>query len=538
MQDYTEKCDIILVGGQTHRNLAHVSYANQALAGHLARSGYKPFVLEHFWFGVVLRPEKMLKAILRHTDENTLALGISTTLLQIAYQNDEAKWVKRWWGVLKKQHLQDFLAEVKKHRPNMKIILGGAQVSDITRTVHLKDVADYGVIGQGENSLVAILDHLKFGTSLKTSDREGVTFVRDDDYPYEGLGEMSLSPVKGVQLIYPKHSYPLELARGCIFKCAYCNYKLSGKSFNEFARSAKSIADDLKRNYEEFGIQSYSCVDDTIIDGKEKIHLVEEVFSKLNFPIFWGGYLRLDLFYNRPEWIKLLRDVGFSGAFFGIETLHKEAGAKVGKGLGKERILETLTAFREIHPTMHSKAGIIFGLPGEPMDSLLATHEWCKTTNLLDSFSYYGLQAPEYFDSKITNDPEKYSLTNENGNLFWTGNGIQSYAELETFVGRLKIDLHVTKPTYRERSNWFAMSSHVNPIIRGGLANTVSEALDYIKTVWYPQRWTDVSENAIFPLTKQIRGHYYNDIIKFTPDYSEITPRARPQTIIPIKVAS
>ena len=81
--------------------------------------------------------------------------------------------------------------------------------------------------------------------------------------------------------------------------------------------------------------------------------------------------MRLDMLWADPDSAEIIRDSGCKFAQFGIETLHNVAGRKVGKGLGRDRILETLERLKPLwKDDVLVSAGFIAGLPFEPIESI------------------------------------------------------------------------------------------------------------------------------------------------------------------------
>lgn len=212
----------------------------------------------------------------------------------------------------------------------------------------------------------------------------------------------------------------IETARGCAFNCAYCSYPRRSR-FDSF-RDPASLRQELIKNYEKFGVTRYSVVDDLYNDSKEKVRLLfDEVWSKLPFVPELVLNLRLDMIWSDPDSAQILLDSGCKFGQFGIETLHDQAGRKVGKGLGKQRILSTLEHVNRVWGT-DSLVGInmIAGLPFEPLESIKESMSWCQTTNLIYSAKWQPLYVkPPTFQklvnassvSQLDNDNEKYQIT-------------------------------------------------------------------------------------------------------------------------------
>ena len=77
----------------------------------------------------------------------------------------------------------------------------------------------------------------------------------------------------------------LETARGCIFKCAFCNFGLIGKEKGTYERGTHSIVDELRRNWEEHGVFRYWVMDDIPNDTNYKLEAVAEAKEKSGVPI-------------------------------------------------------------------------------------------------------------------------------------------------------------------------------------------------------------------------------------------------------------
>jgi len=93
-----------------------------------------------------------------------------------------------------------------------------------------------------------------------------------------------------------------------------------------------------------------------------------------------------------PESAEIVKASGARYGGFGIETLHNQAGKRIGKGLGKERIIETLTMSKEVWgDEVLVGACMISGLPFEPIESIHETIDWTMTTDLLHGATWQHL---------------------------------------------------------------------------------------------------------------------------------------------------
>ena len=75
---------------------------------------------------------------------------------------------------------------------------------------------------------------------------------------------------------------------------------------NKYLRSEQSVYDELKNNYENFGVTKYNMLCDTFNETTEKIEMLCRVRDKLKINIKFSSYLRIDLLHAHKEQIPLL----------------------------------------------------------------------------------------------------------------------------------------------------------------------------------------------------------------------------------------
>jgi radical SAM superfamily enzyme YgiQ (UPF0313 family) len=184
---------------------------------------------------------------------------------------------------------------------------------------------------------------------------------------------------------------PLEVDRGCALNCNFCSYGRKD-GFNTY-KHPEILREELIRNYELFGTTKYVLLDDLYNDSPDKVkRLYDEVWSRLPFKPEWTSFMRLDMIWSNPDTADFIRESGARFASFGIESLHDLAARKVGKGLGRRRIIETLEILKEKWGNEVLSHGMfIAGLPHEPLESIKASVEWCHSSDLLFSFNFEPL---------------------------------------------------------------------------------------------------------------------------------------------------
>jgi hypothetical protein len=250
--------------------------------------------------------------------------------------------------------------------------------------------------GNAEKMILDFVENIKNNQPQNTSNIiNGVGII---DYDKKGE-HFSFKNTKHVwhdsDLIIPKEPLPIEIARGCIFKCKFCAFPLIGKHIKDdsYIRSEDIILEEVLYNYEKFQTTTYLVVDDTFNERMDKIELLLRVRDKSKLDLTFAGYNRIDLIARKPEQISLLNELNFNGMFFGIESMNHQAAKFIGKGCKPEEITETLFKLKDsFGDKLIASGGFIIGLPYDTPETV---NEW---TNMilqkdypLDSYAFNGL---------------------------------------------------------------------------------------------------------------------------------------------------
>lgn len=335
--------------------------------------------------------DELVKVIKLFVGKNTLWVGISTTFLHHIFRYPFFRSVnaydKRFVKNKAKQDLGilSFVSVVKSINPNIKFIAGGARQF--------------------------MLEKYGFKTFTKNNDKQIVEFTdycakKSTQIPVSFLGSLiegsEFENFTSSQNIFTKNdivdsldTLPIEVSRGCIFKCKFCSFPLNGKQKGEWVKQSNILYDELIKNYELHGITDYSFSDDTYNDSQEKVkRLYDDVYSKLPFKLNFTTYIRLDLMIRFPDTVEYLKESGLKSAAFGIETINHDSGKSIGKGINP---LEQFQFIEEIKKNSFKDiltySGFILGLPKDRPDEPERLEEFLfSEKNKLDDF----LVAPLY----------------------------------------------------------------------------------------------------------------------------------------------
>lgn len=284
----------------------------------------------------------------------------------------------------------DWLFDQIKQRSNAKIVYGGAYA-------HLYDYdtcIDTYITGYADVSVVAYTDDLRMGKPTPKK-------IDSLTYPEPSVNAISVDWTDPSFCLLPNEAVPIELARGCIFKCKFCNYPLIGKRKGTYQRPVEQIHDQMLGVYKASGNTRFYFTDDTFNDDQTRLAELHAMFKTLPFRPQFSCFLRLDLIERWPETADLLLDMGLTGCFFGIETINHKSGLAIGKGLEPKRIKQELERLRTLWGSrVLITLGLILGLPYDTESYFQELEAWVSDPSCpADHFSintlWIGPPAPE-----------------------------------------------------------------------------------------------------------------------------------------------
>lgn len=365
-----------------------------------ANAGYQIKVIDFAW---ALNQEQMFELLSCLITDKTLVLGISNSWFSTFNQSNQ------WYS-------KNFFEKFKTQFPWIKIVVGGTRniSSDLSYLV-----ADWRFTGFSDISFPILLDQLSGKNNrVKFILEKGLKKVihSDEFYIVQNMDEIETKLINEDKFL-SYQPFTLEVARGCIFKCAFCSHPFLGKKSYDYIRSPESIAQELKRNYELFGLTRYMIADDTFNDSIEKLDRLQKAVDLSGIPKFeFTSYIRAEILVTKPEMIPKLKNLGLNGYHVGIESLNHEARKVVGKGMDIERVLD---AVRNLNQNSMAKghASFILGLPGDTEDDFFKWEEFLlkNRDNLFRSWKYNPLGITRTQDgsaySDIEKDPARYGYT-------------------------------------------------------------------------------------------------------------------------------
>ena len=217
------------------------------------------------------------------------------------------------------------------------------------------------------------------GITFKNTDG---TIVNNDDRPFnENLDDLPFAArhlLENARYTLPVINEPYTLiitSRGCPYSCIYCTaHQYYGKKLR--LRSAENVVDEMQECLEKHHIRNFTMWSDTFNQSKK---FVLDVCAEINRrgmdkKIRWMANSRVD--HVDAEVLGEMKSSGCIGVSYGVESGVDEILEKMKKGANAQQAKDAvrLTKMAGIEVLTH----IIFGLPGETIETINKTIEYVK----------------------------------------------------------------------------------------------------------------------------------------------------------------
>jgi radical SAM superfamily enzyme YgiQ (UPF0313 family) len=267
----------------------------------------------------------------------------------------------------------DIARSIKAWDPDFPIILGGWHPSLLPKQTLEAPYLDYIVRGQGEDSLLELVQHIRAGAAPDFI--SGIGFKREGRLimtPERSLRPLAEMPPKAYELAdfdaYERSCgrrwamYTSSLA--CPFNCGYCtNAGVYGRKWNALPpEQFVEETTDLTRRY---ALEMLWIVDDNFLVDLDRARGIAEGLVRENSHYRWSIQATTNLTSRlSAEDLKLLRRAGLHQICQGVDSGSHAVLQKMGKDWQDfEQIYES--AARCIEAGIRPSFNIIFAFPGE-----------------------------------------------------------------------------------------------------------------------------------------------------------------------------
>lgn len=261
------------------------------------------------------------------------------------------------WNVVQTTELIRLL---KFHRPRLKIVLGGPEVSHETDQQDIVKLSDHVITGWGDVSFPKLCLQLVQGPPPLMKVIPGEQPPMDQiALPYQHFSDSDLAN----RLLY------VEASRGCPFKCEFC---LSSLDKTAWAFELSPFLRELKILYER-GARNFKFVDRTFnLKIEASVQILQFFLDRLNEPDAEGLLVHFEVIPDHlPDKLKALIAQYPPGVLqfeVGIQSFNETVQKLISRRQDNTQTEANLRwLINESHAHLHTD--LIFGLPGETWDS-------------------------------------------------------------------------------------------------------------------------------------------------------------------------
>ena len=311
-------------------------------------------------------------------------------------------------------YMKAIIEKLKEREPNKPVIVGGVHATVHPASILKRTPADACVIGEGENTVLQIVNGTDWrdipGLITREFNTGLPTLINDIDI----LPMPDLKAIDYYSYLYPsvpehrnylipdtKIEGSVILSRGCYFNCSFCcSKRIHGGKVR--ARSPEAVVDEFVYLRDEFGVQMVNVFDDTFAVSKKRVHRICTLLIEKKVEMKWYCLLRsddVDL-----DMLLAMKAAGCLSVIIGFES-------------GSDRILKlmnkktTVAAARLCIQTVY-KSGlkmygfIIVGFPTESEHDVELSAEFIRDNAEVDTWQLHMFQP--YPGCDVWEHPEKY----------------------------------------------------------------------------------------------------------------------------------
>jgi radical SAM superfamily enzyme YgiQ (UPF0313 family) len=281
---------------------------------------------------------------------------------------------------------KQIISECRRINPKAKIVVGGAHPTALPG--QFDDLADYVVIGEGEEALCKIISGYD-----KKRVKEKVFL---DAFPAYNLVDLNTYHRK----IAGKPSIPYITTRGCPYNCAYCGlhyiHNLIGVRFTPL-----EIVQENLHFLKETGIEAINFEDDIFTLNKERLFAILDTIKELGFPFRCMGRAGLDT----EEVYEKLAEAGCAQISWGIESGSQYMLNRMNKKVLVQDNLNVIQWAKKYG--INSRAFFIFGFPGETRETIQETKDFIDNA---DPDQFFVSNFIPYPGSPVWRNPRKFGI--------------------------------------------------------------------------------------------------------------------------------
>lgn len=281
--------------------------------------------------------------------------------------------------------------QIKLANPDVKVMLGGPEITADNAWVLEHEALDFAAIGEGEQTFCELLDELNRRPQVErtidglfartTGTPPSVHFRR----PLPRLDDISSPYLAGILDAADEEMLLLETVRGCVFKCKFCYYPKSYDSL--YFLSPEKVAANLEHARRR-GAREVVLLDPTLNQRRDFAELLQLLIDgNPDHQFTYFGELRAEGI--TPPLAQLLRDANFREVEIGLQSIDPTAQSLMDRKNNLKAFERGVKALIDVG--IQVKVDLIIGLPGDTVDSVHRGLDYLCSSRLYSSMQVFNL---------------------------------------------------------------------------------------------------------------------------------------------------
>lgn len=269
---------------------------------------------------------------------------------------------------------------IRKYYPDLPVVAGGIHPTLLPEETGSSSFIDYVVVGEGERTILELLEHLGEPDSLKNIDglvwkgNGSVTRNKErelahlDDFPfldYDLLEKHILASFKNSML-------SIFTGKGCSFRCAFCVNQVLKQRFR--GKSAPRVLAEIEFCLARFNSKDIYFRDDNFFHSRKRVAEILEGILQKGYSFTWRAACRVGYFHENflnDEMLSLLKRSGCLELKFGAESGDQRVLDYISKDITVEQTIRAAEKCREFG--IRGNFSFITALPTETREEALRT---------------------------------------------------------------------------------------------------------------------------------------------------------------------
>jgi radical SAM superfamily enzyme YgiQ (UPF0313 family) len=296
--------------------------------------------------------------------------------------------------------IKNICKAIKKINPNIKIILGGADMNENT----ISNDIDFIISGEGEIAFVDVIDHIKNNKPLDKV--HNIIYMNDNKViKNEEIQIKNLDNIPFPYLLSNKKNYTavrLETSRGCPFGCKFCLY---AKNTKVRYFSIEYLQKNITYLFEHFKFKNLTILDANFNLDKKRMKNILKIISdnsqKYNKKLIVNMECKPE--FIDEEFIQIIKNCSFKiNIEMGLQSTDKEVLKKANRPYDLDKIKNALYLLD--NSNIKYKIDLMYGLPNDTFFKFLNSTRFilnnAKTQNTLPAHHFMLLNNTRYYKDK------------------------------------------------------------------------------------------------------------------------------------------